>query len=249
MLSDYNSWQMVFGITILSSAYFVRGVTGFGSALIAIPMLSVVLPIHIVIPLVVILDYLGSAGQGIKNRSAVQWYFVLPLIPFTLIGVITGLILFHQLSSPALYQSLGTFIILFALFLMTTTEVNRHRSFMWVIPAGVFGGMAGTLFGMGGPFYAAYMRLQGMHPYVFRANFAMIFIMDGTFRLTGYFGTGLVTSDLLELLIVSVPIMLVSVFIGGLMHQRLRNWNIKRDIRILSMAGGVALIVKSFYMP
>lgn len=249
MLPDYNIWQMVFGATVLSTAYFVRGVTGFGSGLIAIPMLSVVLPVHIVIPLVVILDYMGSAGQSIKNRSAIQWYFILPVIPFALIGVLTGLILFHQLSTPALYQSLGIFIILFSIFLTTSIEINRHRSFMWVIPAGLFGGMAGTLFGMGGPFYAAYMRLQGLHPYVYRANFAMIFILDGALRLTGYYGTGLVTVDLLSLLLVSIPIMLISVFFGGLFHHRLRNWNIKRAIRILSMAGGVALIIKSFVMP
>ncbi len=65
MLPDYSIWQMVFGVTVLSTAYFVRGVTGFGSGLIAVPMLSVVLPVHIVIPLVVILDYMGSAGQSI----------------------------------------------------------------------------------------------------------------------------------------------------------------------------------------
>lgn len=206
MLPDYSIPQWVFGATILFSAYFVRGVTGFGSGLIAIPMLSVVYPIHIVIPLVVILDYIGSTGQGIKNRSAIQWYFVLPLIPFALIGVVAGLILFHQLSSQALYQSLGIFIILFAIFLTTSVEFGRHRSFMWVIPAGLFGGMAGTLFGMGGPFYAAYMRLQGLHPFVFRANFAIIFILDGALRLTGYLGTGLVTSDLYKLLLVSIPV-------------------------------------------
>jgi len=249
MLPDYSIPQWVFGATILSTAYFVRGVSGFGSGLIAIPMLSVIFPVHIVIPLVVILDYIGSIGQGIKNRSAIQWYFVLPLIPFALIGVIIGLILFHQLSSQVLYQSLGVFIILFSIFLTAAGELGRHRSFIWVIPAGLFGGMAGTLFGMGGPFYAAYMRLQGMHPFVFRANFAMIFIMDGALRLTGYIGTGLVTSDLYQLLLVSIPVMIVSVFIGGLLHRRLRNWNIKRDIRILSLAGGTALIIKSFMMP
>jgi len=249
MLPDYSIPQWIFGATVITSAYFVRGVSGFGSGLIAIPMLSVIFPIHLVIPLVVILDYIGSTGQGIKNRSAIQWYFVLPLIPFALIGVLAGLVLFHQLSSQALYQSLGVFIILFSIFLTTSFELNRHRSFFWVIPAGLFGGMAGTLFGMSGPFYAAYMRLQGLHPFVFRANFAMIFILDGAFRLTGYLGTGLVTFDLYKLLLVSIPVMVSSIFIGGLLHRRLRNWNIKRDIRILSMAGGAALIAKSFLMP
>ncbi len=249
MFVEFNIWQLSFGALVIAVAYFIRGLSGFGSGLIAIPLLSIVLPIQIVVPMVVLLDFIGSAAQGVKNRSAIQWYFILPLIPFALIGVLAGLILLHQLSTPALYQTMGAFIILFSLYLASDIRVSRHRSILWVMPAGLFGGMSGTLLGMGGPFYASYMRLQGLHPFVFKANFAIIFLLDGSFRLTGYAGTGMIDIDLLRLLVVSVPIMLLAMLIGGLLQKRLQYWTMKREMRILAMASGIALIIKSFVMP
>ena len=38
-------------------------------------------------PIVVLLDYLGSASQGVRNRRVIAWREQLPLIPFTIIGV------------------------------------------------------------------------------------------------------------------------------------------------------------------
>jgi uncharacterized membrane protein YfcA len=45
-------------------AYLVRGVAGFGSGLIAVPLLSLAAPVPAVVPLVVALDYIGSVSQG-----------------------------------------------------------------------------------------------------------------------------------------------------------------------------------------
>ena len=39
------------------SAYFIRGITGFGSALIAVPLLALSQPLHFAIPLVLALDF------------------------------------------------------------------------------------------------------------------------------------------------------------------------------------------------
>jgi len=51
--------SLLFPVSVLFFAYLVRGVAGFGSALIAVPLLALTLPLTIVVPLVVFLDYLG----------------------------------------------------------------------------------------------------------------------------------------------------------------------------------------------
>ena len=56
---------------MLFLAYFVRGMAGFGSGVIAVPLLSLVSPVTAVVPLVVSLDYFGSASQGIKNLGRI----------------------------------------------------------------------------------------------------------------------------------------------------------------------------------
>ncbi len=58
-------------VCIIFSAYLVRGIAGFGSGLIAVPLLSLFFPVTQVVPLVVFLDYIGSASQGLKNRERI----------------------------------------------------------------------------------------------------------------------------------------------------------------------------------
>ena len=64
------------GLVVLL-AYWVRGMAGFGSGLIAVPLLTLAWPVTVVVPLVVALDYIGSASQGIRNvarcRGASSW--------------------------------------------------------------------------------------------------------------------------------------------------------------------------------
>ncbi|HEY7041319.1 MAG TPA: hypothetical protein VID28_20800, partial [Methylomirabilota bacterium] len=55
----------VYSGLVLLLAYWVRGVAGFGSGLIAVPLLTLAWPVPLVVPLVVALDYLGSAGQSV----------------------------------------------------------------------------------------------------------------------------------------------------------------------------------------
>ena len=79
--------SLLFPASVLFFAYLIRGIAGFGSALIAVPLLALTLPLTIVVPLVVFLDYLGSASQGMNNRECIQWKEIWPLLPFSVIGV------------------------------------------------------------------------------------------------------------------------------------------------------------------
>jgi len=49
--------------------------------------------------------------------------------------------------------------------------------------AGCLGGLLGTLFGTGGPFYAINLNLRGLARSAFRATFALNFLIDGGVRL------------------------------------------------------------------
>ena len=72
---------------VMLLAYWVPGMAGFGSGLIAVPLLTLVWPITLVVPVVVALDYLGSAGQGVRNVRRVAWREQLALVPFMIMGV------------------------------------------------------------------------------------------------------------------------------------------------------------------
>ena len=97
-------------------AYLIRGIAGFGSGLIAVPLLSLAVPVPAVVPLVVSLDYVGSASQGVKNVDQIAWREQLILIPFMVVGIALGLFLLHSFPPVILARVLGVFVILFAIY-------------------------------------------------------------------------------------------------------------------------------------
>ena len=71
MLATLTPGELTLGAIVIASAYFVRGVAGFGSGLVAIPLLAMMVPLTVAVSLVVLLDYLASASHGLKGRERI----------------------------------------------------------------------------------------------------------------------------------------------------------------------------------
>ncbi len=244
MLESLSLLQLIAAFCILIIAYVLRGITGFGSGLIAIPLLALMLPISVVVPMVSILDYTASLTHGMKHRSNIQWRQILPLLPFTLSGILLALYLFNTLDARLLKQFLGAFLIIYALYSLYTVKLPVHRSLLWAVPGGMFGGLISTLFGTGGPFYVIYFQLHGLGKAAFRATIATILLLDGTTRIIAYYINDFYTRDTLILIAAGFPVMAVSLYAGGHIHTSISHQAIQKGIGILLLISGGALLFK-----
>lgn len=243
MFDSHLSELVMMSAPIIFLAYLVRGICGFGSGLIAIPVLSLMFPLKVAVPLVVMLDYLASAGQGASLRQSIQWREIARLIVPALIGVSAGLLIFHKVDAELLTRFLGGFVFLYALYALWGPEMPRASSW-WALPAAFSGGAVGTLFGTGGPFYVTYLKARQLDKTAFRATFACIFILDGAARVTGYVGTAVVDIQLLFLLAMSLPVMILGMYLGGKIHTSLSAEVFTRAISILLLASGASLMLR-----
>ncbi|MCZ6873239.1 MAG: sulfite exporter TauE/SafE family protein [bacterium] len=234
---------VLYAVLILSAAYLIRGIAGFGSGLVAVPLLALKFPLTQVVPLIVLLDYIGSAGQGFKNRQLIAWREQLPLIPFTLIGVAVGLFLLKGMSTTFMRQILGTFVIVYAVYQLLPLPALQGSRIL-VIPFGFLGGFIGTIFGTGGPFYVMYLNLRGLAKNAFRATFATNFLIDGAIRLTAYASVGLLRREVLLALLAALPIVGLGLYVGGRIHVGLSQQGFVRLISILLIATGAVLLMK-----
>lgn len=235
-------WGML--TLIILVAYFVRGIAGFGSGLIAIPLLALFLPLTLVVPMVGLLDYVASSGHGMRHRRQVRWAEIWPLLPFTLMGVGTALYLFHTLDGELLRKALGVFVLLYAVYTLAGLMPKGAGVRWWAIPAGGLGGMVGTLFGTGGPFYVIYLHLRQLDKGAFRATIAMIFLLDGSSRIVGYFATGLYHAQTMILVAVALPLMVLAMYLGGKVHTGLSQQAFQRGIGVLLLGSGIALLLR-----
>lgn len=229
---------------ILFLAYMVRGIAGFGSGLIAVPLLAFYFPLQIVVPVVVFLDYVGSASQGLRNRQIVAWRELMFLIPFALIGIAIGLTLLKTLEPELLAKFLGGFVIVYAIYQLLPLPALRGPR-IFALPCGLFGGCIGALFGTGGPFYVIFLTLRGLEKSVFRATFASNFLIDGAIRLIAYASFGLFQPDVLLAMLGALPIVGLALWLGGRVHSDLSQQTYARIISLLLLGTGLALLLKT----
>lgn len=244
MLESLDPKQYGLVALILTIAYTFRGVAGFGSGLIAIPLLVLILPISIVVPLMVLLDFIASVSHSIKHREVALWKTIYPLLPFTVIGVLLALFIFKTVDTALLVKSLGVFILLFALYSLFAPSPQRQGSKLWAAPAGVFGGLVGTLFGTGGPFYVIYLQLLRLDKAAFRATVASIFMIDGGIRVGGFALSGFFIHETLLLAALGLPIMGLAMSVGGHIHTNISQTTFQRAIGVLLVGSGIALLLK-----
>jgi uncharacterized membrane protein YfcA len=244
MLESLSLIQLLLATAILVVAYVVRGITGFGSGLIAIPLLAMMLPLIIVVPMVGLLDYSASLSHGLKHRRAIAWREILPLLPFTFIGVGTALYLFKTIDAELLTRFLGGFVLLYALYSLFGGNPHGHATRKWAVPAGGFGGLIGTLFGTGGPFYVIYLHIRGLDKSAFRATIATIFFIDGASRIVGYTASGFYSKETLILVAAGLPMMAIAMYIGGHIHTTISQESFRRAIGVVLIGSGLALILR-----
>lgn len=244
MIETLSYTQYSLALLIIITAYTFRGVTGFGSGLISIPLLALFSPLTFVVPFISILDISASLIHTIHTRKHIAWKIILRAIPFAVLGVIFGLFIIKSINTLILVKALGTFIILFAIYSFISPTLKKNNSPIWPVFAGFFGSLIGTLFGTGGPFYVFYFHLQQLDKTVFRATCAAVFLIDGLIRATGFALSGFYTSEVLLNIAYALPIMFFSMYVGEHLHTNISQRTFQRAIGIFLIISGIALLLK-----
>ena len=133
---------LVFVVLSAFCAALLRGFTGFGFAIAAVPLLSLGLPPSRVVPLSVLLQILASVIDLRSAARTTDWRSLAWLSPGLVIGTPVGLMLLTQLSAQHARLMFGLLIIGSALLLGRGLRLPPHPA-RWVV--GVVGLLAGLI--------------------------------------------------------------------------------------------------------
>ncbi|TSA19690.1 MAG: sulfite exporter TauE/SafE family protein [Betaproteobacteria bacterium] len=245
-MPDLNA--LAWALPILLAAYFIRGITGFGSGLIAVPLLALNLPLTFVVPLILLTDFTASLVLGGLNLDRVAKDEVRRLLPASLIGVLVGAYLLISLPSAPMLMALGSFVILYALRnLLLNTDHPRPISPRWAWPAGISGGAVGAMFGTGGPPYVIYLSHRIFDKGALRATLSGVFFIEGLARIATFTASGLLLhTDIFIAYATAVPVTLGALWLGSHVHSRLSPAQMLRLISLTLIGSGCALWIKAW---
>ena len=237
--------DMVLVLCILMSAYFIRGITGFGSGLISVPLLALSQPLQFAIPLVLALDFTASVVLGSTNRKKANWSEIKILLPAGMIGACIGAFALLSLPTQPVLVALGAFTMFVGFQNIFGLQPVGRLSRSWAIPAGLAGGGAGALFGVGSPPYIIYLTRRLQDKSEVRATFSWLIAIDGGFRLGLFLIAGLLLEPKLQLAYALglVP-MALGLYIGNKVHMDITSEGMLRVVGALLMLSGLMLFLK-----
>jgi uncharacterized membrane protein YfcA len=238
--------QGLYAIAVLGLAYLVRGISGFGSGLIAVPLLALMYPLPLVVPSVLLLDFTASLVLGGLNLKQVRWDEVRPLIPFGMLGVALGTTLLVNLPRTPLLIGLGLFVLVFAVRSLLNLHGDKPITRWWALPASLTGGMVGALFGTGGPPYVIYLAHRLKDKGLLRATLSGVFFLEGLVRITSFAAAGLLLNrQVWKSYGFGLPVVLLALYAGSHMHTGLSQSQVMRMIGGLLLLSSLSLFVKA----
>jgi len=231
---------------ILLVAYFIRGITGFGSGLISVPLLALFLPLQFVVPLILLLDFTASIVIGGFNFKRVKWDEVGVLIPFGIVGVILGTSLLVNLPPEPMLIALAAFVFVFAMRSLLNLHGDKLISRGWAVPASLTGGTVGALFGTGGPPYVIYLSHRIRDKSELRATFSALFFTEGLTRIGSFLVAGLLmTASVWVAFFAALPLVLGALYLGGRVHVGITPAQMARLVGVLLLVSSVSLLFKA----
>jgi uncharacterized membrane protein YfcA len=214
------TYSLVLTLLGVLAASLLRGFTGFGFGLAAVPLLSVALPPAQVVPLVVTLQVIVGVG-GLRGASATcDWRAVRLLLPGLILGVPVGLLILTELAPNPVRLVIGLIIAFSVVLLYRGARLPPNPSRLLTAAVGLCSGVISGLASMGGPPVIVYLMALGHSATKVRSTAIVYFMLTGCVSLVPMSIRGMITRDTLIWSLASLPVLFGGSWIGTLAFHR-----------------------------
>jgi hypothetical protein len=224
---------------------FIQGLTGFGSALVTIPLATFFVPLPFALAVFAVVDFANGLRLGLENPRNAILGDIVRMVPLMIAGIVTGTTLLVNLPRQASLTALGVFVLGYALYSLARRGAPATVSRNWAFFAGFCGGLSGTLFGAGGPPYAIYLSHRPLTKEQFRATMTLTTIFSIGLRLIAFAVTGLLMRDGVWIAAAaSIPAGLFAIYFASKIFRAISREMVMRGVAILLFASGASLIAR-----
>jgi hypothetical protein len=224
----------------------IFGITGFGAALVTIPLATHLVSLKFALALFVLADLAAAISVGLENpKKAVRGEWT-RLVPMILVGTALGVTLLVNLPRATGMLLLGLFVLSYAVFSLFPRTRERIISPAWAWLAGLAGGITSTVFGAGGPPYAIYLSQRGLTKEQFRATLGFATMTSISLRAVAFLITGLLLDlDIWLKALAVVPAGLAGIWVARKIFLHISREALMRVVSILLLATGASLIFRA----
>ncbi|MFW6135374.1 MAG: sulfite exporter TauE/SafE family protein [Chloroflexota bacterium] len=240
-------------VTILAGAivfagHLVKGVTGFGSALFAVPLLLLILDVKFVSPVFLLFDVTSGAILVTRTWRSVERRLLLLIWGGMLVGTGLGTWVLLSFSHEVLKRVLGVLVGGWALATLLRKEPHARslgrsvRSYLAPV-SGFLGGALGAMFSVNGPPIIIYLSHVLDEKQAFRATLYAVFFADACYKMVLFTANRLLNQRVFCFALTMAPFLVAGILIGSWLQRLLDEELFRRIVAAILVVTGVVLLI------
>jgi uncharacterized membrane protein YfcA len=235
--------SLAFLIVLLAS--FTQAVTGFGFALVAVPLLAVAIDPHRAVVTEGLVSLGATVFAVVRERAHVRWRDSGWLLGCALAGLPLGLLILRGTPDRVLTALIAVCVLGCTLLVWRRAKLPQH-SVVTVGAVGVLVGTLSTATGTNGPPLVAAFQAMGYDRHTFRATLAAVFAGTGVLSVAGFFAVGLVDARVTRLALVSLPAVAIGWLLGDRVFARIGATGFRTVVLVALLVTSAVTLIRAF---
>jgi uncharacterized membrane protein YfcA len=181
---------LVLACAIVFVAYYIKGLSGFGTAMILVPTFAVLYDPATGITITTLFDMIAGGMLLVSVWKRIDWKFVIPVLAVFLPGAYLGVYLMKSFPQDILKDVLGAGLIAYIVLLVGNDRLRVPAALGKILgrllcPVAFVAGFGGGLLGISGPLLVGYLKLLHRKTY-FRDQVIAILAFGAVWRFGLY---------------------------------------------------------------
>lgn len=228
---------------VVFAAALVQGVLGFGGALIAMPLLVMLIGVKTAAPAFAFITVLATLLNAFHWRAHVTPRDLIQLGLPALVGIPLGVWLLSRVDEALVTRALGASLVLYAAYVLLGLAVPPPRRRLWAYLAGFTSGVLTGAYNTGGPPVIVYATARRWPADQLRGNLQTYFLFSSVLALASHGLAGHLTATVWRTALLFAPAMLVGHFLGVWLCRYVDAERFQRLALLFLLAIGLQLLL------
>ena len=241
---------------IIFAGHFIKGISGFGSALFSVPLLMLILDVKFVTPVFLLFDLMSGALLVSTNWRAIHRRLFLWVSVGLLGGTALGTWMLLSFSHDLLKRILGVLVTGWALFLLLQNDDQEdghnnpgeavrtgNHVFRLAPMSGFLGGALGAMFSVNGPPIIIYLSYILKEKRAFRATLYGIFFADACYKAILFTSQGLLNLEVAHFALMMAPFLVLGALAGSWLQKHINQRLFRKIVAVILAITGITLLI------
>ena len=202
------------GMIVLIAA-IIRGFSGFGFALVAVPLMSMMMPPSSFVPVIFGMQVIAVLPGLRQTLQGAQWRQILPLIPGGFLGTWGGLSILYRTDPEIIGFVIALAVIFLAVFMLKGFRFHRQLRKIEIAFIGLFAGLLNGSAGLPGPPVILAQLTTPNTDTMVRSNLIIFFFFLSLFGIVSIIASGNLNETHYYLMAAAAPFLIIGTWLGG----------------------------------